>query len=141
MYARARSSCARKRAQHHSLSRQMSSRAASRAGAACVCAPARRAYSRKEARDTARAGARRRNAILTPCPRIRPGLNGSAGSNGNREARARPLGGAGRRALIRQGARGRGALASPLPTLAPQADGLRICLQTSGDTLKKPSHR
>ena len=33
----------------------MSSRVASRAGAACVFALARRAYARKEARDTARA--------------------------------------------------------------------------------------
>ena len=52
---RARSSCVCTRAQHHSLSRRMSSRAASRAGAARVCAQARRAYARKEARDTARA--------------------------------------------------------------------------------------
>ena len=50
-----RSSCVCTRAQHHSLSRRMSSRAASRAGAACVCALARPAYARKEARDTARA--------------------------------------------------------------------------------------
>ena len=51
---RACSSCVCTRAQHHSLSNRMSSRAASPAGAAGVCALARR-DARKKARDTARA--------------------------------------------------------------------------------------
>ena len=95
-----RSSCVCTRAQHHSLSRRLSLRAASRAGAARVCGLARRhaiLYAR---------GAHRRNAIFEhDSPVLSLDKPGHASDPRNLDARARPgkPGGAGRGALISSG--------------------------------------
>ena len=74
------SSCVCTLAQHHSLSNRMSSLAASCAGAAGVCA-----YARKEAHDTARAlrAAPEHNSwACWPCPLVSPRQNRSGGQPG-----------------------------------------------------------
>ena len=125
-YQCSHSSCVCTRAQHHSLSSMMSLHAASRAGAACVCALALPTYAHWEARYTARAlrtTQKRYSRACQPFPLFRPGQNRSGGTLEGDQEIVKPWQDPGHSALgadfalgsIAQGASQRPQ--APLPTL------------------------